>query len=1123
MSALPWHYRLLGTPRLSGASGQTLDPERKTAALLALLALEGPTPRTRLVSLLWPETREAAARNNLVQLLRKLRAATGADLVEGGEVLCLSPGLDVDALRARDAFTRGASAELARWEGEPLAGLNYDDCPDLEGWLLAERERWTEWRAGAAREEAARLEREGRYDEAVRQTRRVLDLDPLSEDAWRRLMRLHYLRGDRAAALDAYRRCETLLRREFGVEPLPETVALALDIERGRLAVPPPPAASPRVPLAVLRPPHLLGRGEEWARMEAAWEAGQVIFLCGEPGSGKTRLARDFAASKGEVLFLEGRPGDSGQPFATAARNLRAHLARRPGAHLDAWERRELSRILPELGEGGEDVPPLTSEADTLRFKQAALNLVRRTSEGVAALVTDDLQAFDPASSDLGAFMIAAAFPLGGAGGLPHFIDTYRGGELSPDLERGVQALVDAGVAVVIELPPLPDADVDALMDDLWVPGDPGLRAALRRYAGGNPLFLLETVKHLIETGGLGRGLPERLPPPGRVGPLIARRLERLPGPALQAARAAATLQRDFDLELVAEVLNAPLLDLLAAWEALEEAQIVRGDRFGHDLVYEAVRAGTPAAVARLLHRSAARALAGRDGHAARVAEHWLAGGDPRQAVPWLMRAARGAQATLRLLEAAEFYRQAARAAGEAGEHGPAFEALRARAEVLGHLEGRAAREEALAELLALARTPLERAQAAQLRSELHLAYHEAGQTEAVARAALADLADLPGDDPAVVEARANLEACVGSALWLQGRMPGAAGALRRAVEALEPLGDTPSLASNLSNLAVVLDHLERHREATPLHRRACGLHERGGRLSDLAATLHNLAVSLLDQGDARGSLAAARRAHDIESRTDGDPGGAAGGHANLGQAHASLGHYDLALRHYAQARGAVRGGTWHAGYFPTLAAEVWLTLGQLDRAGEDLALAHAWPGVPGPYRSRTLVALGTLAGLRGEDPGEWFAEAEEALGTAPRPLSQARVWLALARFAPPEEALALARGACTLARANGLGGLEIAAATRAAQALLALRRPDEAVRSARSAQALLDTLDPAVLTRGEVLVTLGRALEAAGEDGAAQALALAGEWARETAERHVPPEFRAGFLACQPARLAFS
>lgn len=1114
MNALPWHYELLGTARLLGPDGQRLHPERKTAALLAWLALEGPTRRARLTALLWPETREASARNNLVQMLRKLRAATGTDLVEGGDLLSLAPGLRVDALEARDALTRGQYADLASPGGDVLEGLTYDDCPDLDDWLLAERGRWAEWRAGAAREEAARLEREGDYDGAVARTKDLLELDPVSEDAWRRLMRLHYLRGDRAAALDAYRRCEALLRREFGVEPLPETTALLRDIERGRIPVPPRPGGG-SIPLAALRPPHLVGRDREWARMEEAWQAGQVIFLSGEPGSGKTRLARDFAASKGEVLLLEGRPGDVAQPFATAARNLRAGLARCPGAVLEPWERRELSRILPELAEPGAQVPPLQDEADTLRFKQATLHLVRATSEGLAAFVTDDIQYFDPASHDFGAFMMSAAFPLGQPGGLPHFIDTYRRGELPPDLEAAIQNLVDAGVAVVIELHPLAEADLDALMDDLGVPHEPELRAGLRRYAGGNPLFLLETVRHLIETGGLEQGLPARLPPPGRVGPLLARRLERLSGPALQAARAAAVLQSDFDLELVAEVLKAPILDAVAAWEELEAAQIVRENRFSHDLVYEAVRAGTPGAVRQLLHRGAARALAGREGNAARVGGHWLEGGDFRQAVPWLLKAARAAQGTLRLLEAADFYRQAAEAARRADDPHAAFGALQARAETLGHLDDRAARQEALDELFAQARTPLERARAWQLQSELHLASQEGAETEAAARRGLEALAETFTETPAVTEQRANLEASVGSALWLQGRMTEAAEALRRAVAALEGLGESQSLAANLSNLGAVLDHLERHREATALHRRACDLFERGGHLSDLAATLYNLSVNLLDQGDARGSLAAAQRAHEIESRMDGDSSGAAVGHANIGQAYASLGQYDLALREFARAREATREGSWHAGYFPTLAAEVWLTLGQSERAANDLALAQGWPGVPGPYRSRTLVALGMLALRRGEDPSEWFADAEEALGAAPRPLSQARVWLASALAAPPEEALALARGAGTLARANDLGGLEIAAATRSAQALLALRRPAEALGCAREAERLLRTLEPAFLTRGEALFTLGRALEAAGEDGA-PAFALAREWVRATAERHVPPEFRARFLEGQ-------
>lgn len=67
-------------------------------------------------------------------------------------------------------------------------------------------------------------------------------------------MRLHYLRGDRPAALRAYQRCRETLRREFGVDPLPETARLAREIDLGTVPVPATPRPRAELPLSVLRP-----------------------------------------------------------------------------------------------------------------------------------------------------------------------------------------------------------------------------------------------------------------------------------------------------------------------------------------------------------------------------------------------------------------------------------------------------------------------------------------------------------------------------------------------------------------------------------------------------------------------------------------------------------------------------------------------------------------------------------------------------------------------------------------------------------------------------------------------------------------------------------------------------
>ncbi|MFC4454235.1 BTAD domain-containing putative transcriptional regulator [Deinococcus sonorensis] len=660
-----WRVQLLGPVSLQGPGGVSQRPERKLAAALAYLALEGATGRGRLAGLLWPDSLENTARNNLSQMLRKLRLFAGSDLMVGGDLLTLSPELEVDAARVRAAYTQGHSAELLAAGGELLAGLRYDDCPDLDDWVNSERERMSEWRGLALRAEITRLESAGEYAAALLQARTLLDLDPVSEEAWRHVMRLHYLAGDRPAALRAYHRCKETLQREFGTGPLPETAELAREIDQGRVPTRAPLKAS-ALPLAVLRPPHLIGREQEWAQLNEAWERGQMIYVEGDPGVGKTRLITDFAASKGGFIEFRGRPGDIHQPFTSSARNYRMLAERTPNLELEPWVWREVGRVLPEYAPPGPPPEPLGSGADLLRYRQAMSVFSRQTYQGLATVVADDLQFYDHPSTRDGLYFFSSFFsaPRDPDHPFPRVIGAYRTGELLPEVVRDTEELVRQGIAIRIQLRPLGEALLNALMDDLGVPEDRTLRTRLAGYSGGSPLFLLEIVKHLIESGTFSRAgfSGVELPVTARVGEVISRRLSRLSAPALQAARAASVLQSDFDVELVAEMLGAPLLDIAAAWEELETAGIVRGHSFWHDLVYETVSANIPASVRSLLHRAAARTLERAGGHVARVARHWQEGGKPDLAAPAFLRAARDAQDRYQLTETVGFYVQAAAA-----------------------------------------------------------------------------------------------------------------------------------------------------------------------------------------------------------------------------------------------------------------------------------------------------------------------------------------------------------------------------------------------------------------------------------------------------------------------------
>ena len=69
--------------------------------------------------------------------------------------------------------------------------------------MQAERRKWREQRGNVLAAMAAQCEKDGAIARGIAYTQRLIAGDPLAEHAHRRLMRLHYLRGDPAAAIVA--------------------------------------------------------------------------------------------------------------------------------------------------------------------------------------------------------------------------------------------------------------------------------------------------------------------------------------------------------------------------------------------------------------------------------------------------------------------------------------------------------------------------------------------------------------------------------------------------------------------------------------------------------------------------------------------------------------------------------------------------------------------------------------------------------------------------------------------------------------------------------------------------------------------------------------------------------
>ena len=241
---------VLGKPRVTRDDDSPVElGSAKATALLLYLATTGERhSRSALAGLLWGDLPEEGARANLRLALTKLRRVADDNLQVTRGYVAVDPSSYWLDRRELEAALAGGDGDLERvraavglYRGDFLDDLVVRGAPEFEDWAEREREHLRRLAVtGLARlaDDAA-----ARSDPAagVELARRMLSLDPLSEEAHRLLMRFLAQKDDRAAALAQFETCRHVLAEELGVEPSPETVRLTERIRAGELARPPRP------------------------------------------------------------------------------------------------------------------------------------------------------------------------------------------------------------------------------------------------------------------------------------------------------------------------------------------------------------------------------------------------------------------------------------------------------------------------------------------------------------------------------------------------------------------------------------------------------------------------------------------------------------------------------------------------------------------------------------------------------------------------------------------------------------------------------------------------------------------------------------------------------------------
>jgi serine/threonine protein kinase/tetratricopeptide (TPR) repeat protein len=433
----------------------------------------------------------------------------------------------------------------------------------------------------------------------------------------------------------------------------------------------------PRTHTYVYRPP-LIGRQKSIEQAETrlvrpAEGAGGVVFVGGESGVGKTRLAMELARrARGLRLNVvtgscmavsaegaddegdDGTWGDSGagaagERFRGGVRGAPLHplrpllrsvadrcveqgaegQERLLGAHgaLLAPFESALGRVV--AGSGGEVPVPLPADAARKRlFAALAATLAAYSRATPTLMVIDDLQWADELT-----LSFLAALGEGGLDDVPLVVvGTYR----SEEMGEALAALTGAAWSLDLVLDRLEGEQVGAMVAGmLALPSPPkAFVNFLARRSEGNPLFVTEYLRMAVAEQVLVRNpwgqwsiadtteptevLCEALPLPRSLREVVERRLEGLSVDARRLLACAAVLGRQFEMDVLQDATSMEesalflALNELTARHIIEPTDAGNGLRFAHDKLREIPYREIPEVERRVLHSDVAEVLEGR-------------------------------------------------------------------------------------------------------------------------------------------------------------------------------------------------------------------------------------------------------------------------------------------------------------------------------------------------------------------------------------------------------------------------------------------------------------------------------------------------------------------------------
>jgi len=401
------------------------------------------------------------------------------------------------------------------------------------------------------------------------------------------------------------------------------------------LTPPPVPASAPEFSPALPELTGFIGRTAERELIGASLRRvmngeNGIVMISGAAGIGKTRLARALGADARRLGFvtLSGNCYDreDSVPYIPMVEILEAALAQNPTpasfrAVLGA-ETAEITRLMPQLRKLFPDIPqPLQGTPEQARraLFNALVEIVARQSRLAPLLLLIE----DVHWADEGTLAMVAHFARAMTGLRVLVMLTYRDDAIDPasQFSRTLDDLLRFQVEHV-RLRGLPQIEVRAMVEALGGGGmSRYLLDAIYSYTEGNPLFVQELVRHLINNQPMGVSLEVaahgEIDLPHSLRLVIGRRLARVGKETQKMLGTAAVIGRSFTFPLLEAATQVDADELVELVEEAEKAGLITSRlrypdaefRFAHELIRRAVLDDLLSVRRQRLHLSVARAL----------------------------------------------------------------------------------------------------------------------------------------------------------------------------------------------------------------------------------------------------------------------------------------------------------------------------------------------------------------------------------------------------------------------------------------------------------------------------------------------------------------------------------